>query len=90
MQWLSFSDNNNKGNKLWQKANNLIPGGNNFFSKHQDLHLPKNWPNYFSKSKDCYVWDLDGKKYIDMMFYVGTNTLGYSNSTIDLAVNRPV
>ena len=30
------------------------------------MFLPQNWPSYFSKSKGCFVWDLENKKYIDM------------------------
>ena len=30
------------------------------FSKNPDLHLPKLWPAYFSKSKGCKIWGLDG------------------------------
>ena len=39
---------------------------------------------YFSKSKGCNVWDLDGKKYTDLAsMSVGTNILGYANPKID-------
>ena len=71
------------GQRTYKLANNLIPGGTMLFSKKPELHLPNLWPNYFSKVKDCYLWDIDGNKYIDMMFYVGTNALGYANKKID-------
>ena len=29
------------------------------------------------------MWDLNGKKFLDMLFLVGTNTLGYSNKHVD-------
>ena len=29
------------------------------------MHLPDNWPSYFSKTSGCSVWDLDGKHYYD-------------------------
>ena len=68
-----------KSPKLLQKGNNLIPGGSMLFSKKPDLHLPNYWPSYFSRAKDYFVWDIAGTKYIDMMFYSGTNILGYAN-----------
>lgn len=72
------------GQKMWIRAKNVIPGGTMLFSKNPDLFLPKKWPAYFSKAKDCYIWDLENKKYIDMSFMgVGTNVLGYANSKID-------
>ena len=41
--------------------------------------LPDKWLSYYSKTKDAFVWDLDNKKYLDMMFFVGTSTLGYNH-----------
>ena len=35
-------------------------------SKRPQQFLPENWPTYFSKSKGCFVWDLDGNKFVDM------------------------
>ena len=56
-------------------------------SKRPDLFLPNKWPVYYSKAKGCKVWDIDGKKYIDMaLMGVGTNILGYSNAKINKAV----
>ena len=56
----------NLGQKYWSEAKKIIPGGTMLFSKNPDLYLPKNWPAYFSKAKDIYIWDLEGKKYIDL------------------------
>jgi len=76
-----------KGTDLWGKAKKLIPGGNMLLSKRSEMFLPEQWPSYFSKSKGCKVWDLDGKEYIDMCIMgVGTNVLGYGNSEVDKAV----
>jgi len=73
-----------KSQKLWTEALNHISGGNMLLTKRPDLFLPNKWPAYYSKAKDCYVWDLDGNKYIDFSYMgVGTNILGYANSKID-------
>ena len=76
-----------KGQELYKKAKTMIPGGTMLLSKRPEQHLPENWPAYFSKSKGCKVWDLDGREYIDCgLMGVGTNTLGYANDyriTID-------
>ena len=77
----------NKGQKLYLKAKKIIPGGTMLLSKRPEMFLPHLWPSYFSKSKGCEVWDLDGKKYIDMSIMgIGTNTLGYGNKEVDDAV----
>ena len=77
-------------NKYWKKAIQIIPGGNLLYSKRPEMFLPNEWPTYFHKSKNCYVWDLNNRKYIDMIFAVGTNVLGYSNIEINKAVNKAV
>ena len=77
------------GQKLWQRAKRVIPGGNMLLSKRAEMFLPESWPAYFSKAKDCRLWDLDGREYIDMSIMgVGTNTLGYGHSEVDEAVIR--
>jgi len=73
----------NKGLKLYNKAKILIPGGTMLYSKKPELYCPDSWPSYYSKAKDCYVWDINGKKYLDMLFAVGTNNLGYANTYVD-------
>ena len=76
-----------KGQKLWKRAKEIIPGGNMLLSKRAEMFLPDHWPAYFSKAKGCTVWDLDGKSYTDMCIMgIGTNTLGYGHPEVDEAV----
>lgn len=79
------------GQKFWKRAQKVIPGGTMLFSKNPDLFLPNFWPAYFKKTKGCFVWDLDGKKFYDLSTMgVGTNILGYSNSEVDSAVRKVI
>ena len=79
------------GQKLWKHAKSIIPGGNMLLSKRAEMFLPDQWPAYFSKAKGCYVWDLDGNKYIDMCIMgIGTNTLGYGHPEVDDAVRKTI
>jgi len=83
--------NISSGQKLWNRAKMIIPGGNMLLSKRPDMFLPKKWPTYFSRAKGCKVWDLDGTEYIDMSIMgIGTNILGYSNNEVDSAVKEAV
>ncbi len=78
-----------KGQELYKRAKKIIPGGTMLLSKRPEMFLPNGWPSYYSKTKGCEVWDLDGKKYTDVSIMgIGTNTLGYSNFEVDNAVSN--
>jgi len=79
------------GQELYKKAKTLIPGGTMLLSKRPEMFLPEQWPAYYSKSKGCKVWDLDGKEYTDVSIMgIGTNILGYGNDEVDQAVMQTV
>ena len=80
-----------KGQNLYNKAKNIIPGGTMLLSKRPEMFLPDYWPAYFSEAKGCNVVDLDGNNLIDMSIMgIGTNSLGYGNSYVDSAVIKTV
>ncbi len=81
----------NRTRQLYYEAKKLIPGETQLFSKRPEMHHPFNWPAYFQKARGCEVWDLDGYKYIDVSFMgIGTNIIGYADSTIDKAVGQAI
>lgn len=76
-----------RNQELYQRAKEIIPGGTQLLSKRPEMFLPNRWPAYFSKSKDCLVWDLEGNMYTDMSHMsVGSMLLGYTNSEVNDAV----
>lgn len=80
-----------KGQKLWKRAKQIIPGGNMLLSKRAEMFLPEFWPAYFDRARGCRVWDLDGNEYIDMSIMgIGTNILGYGHPEVDDAVSSAV
>ena len=79
------------GQKLYNRAKRVIPGGNMLLSKRPEMFLPGKWPAYFSKAKGCKVWDLSNREYIDMSIMgIGTNILGYGHPEVDEAVNKTI
>ena len=78
------------GKKLYKYAKTIIPGGTTLFSKRSELHLPNNWPAYFSKAINTNVWDLKGNKYLDMFCAVGTSILGYKNHNINKSIIKNI
>jgi len=79
------------GQKLFEKAEQLIPGGVQLFSKSPYSIAPQIWPTYFSRAEGVFVWDLDGNRYIDISHCgVGTCPLGYSNPIVNQAVKQAI
>jgi glutamate-1-semialdehyde 2,1-aminomutase len=80
-----------QGSDLWQRAKELIPGGSLLLSKRAEMYLPAGWPAYFERTEGCEVWDLDGRRFLDLGFMgVGTNILGYSHPRVDAAVREVI
>ena len=51
------------------------------------MFLPEYWPAYYSRAKGAYIWDLDGRKLLDMSIMgVGANALGYADPDVNRAV----
>jgi len=80
-----------EGQKLYNRAKELIPGGTQLLSKRPEMWLPGLWPSYYSRAKGCEVWDLDGNHYYDMSIMgVGANVLGYANEEVDMAAKEAI
>jgi glutamate-1-semialdehyde 2,1-aminomutase len=80
-----------KGNGLYSRALNVMPGGNSLLSKRREMFAPDQWPAYFESAKGIEVIDLDGNQYRDFShFSVGTCTLGYGHDAVNKEVIRCV
>ena len=80
-----------KGAALWEKAKQLMPGGNQLLSKRSEMFLPGLWPAYYAKAKGIEVTDLDGRTYLDFSIMgIGACALGYANKKVNAAVKRAV
>ena len=83
--------NIDKSIQFQQKAKSIIPGLTQLLSKRPDMFSTNIWPGYFSKSKGCQVWDLDGNEYLDMSISgIGANILGYAVDEVDDAVKQAI
>ena len=73
-----------KGQNLWKRAKEIIPGGNQLFSKRSELFLPDQWPSYYKKAKGCEIWDLENNHYYDFAgMGVTACVLGYADNDVD-------
>ena len=81
----------NSGAKLYLEAKTLIPGGTQLLSKRPEQFLPDQWPAYYDRAEGAYVWDLDGRRFIDMTFCgVGSCLLGAADPDVNAAVKAVV
>ena len=79
------------GQRLYSRAKRFIPGGTQLLSKRPEMFLPDLWPSYYSKAQGCNVWDLDGKKYIDVSNSgIGSCLLGFADPDVDEAVKAVI
>ncbi len=79
------------GQEYWERAKQVIPGGNQLLSKRPEMFLPGLWPAYYEKAKGCEVWDVDGNKYYDFaMMGIGACTLGFADDDVNSVVLEAV
>ncbi len=80
-----------RGQALYERAKQIIPGGTQLLSKRPELYAPHQWPPYASKSKGCTIWDLDGHAYLDMTTMgIGSCILGYADDVVNNAVKQAI
>jgi glutamate-1-semialdehyde aminotransferase len=71
---------------LWQRANEIMPGGNSLFSKTPLRYCPGQWPAYYTTAKGIRIWTHE-KMYRDFsVMGAGNSTLGYGDPDVDGAV----
>ena len=71
-----------------KKLHHLIPGGAHTYSRGDD-QFPDNAPAILSRGKGCYVWDIEGNKYLDYGMGLRAVTIGYGYKPIvDAALDQ--
>ena len=77
-----------KSNKLFAKAQNIIPGGVN--SPVRAFKAVGRTPLFIKRTSAAYIWDEDRNKYIDYVGSWGPMILGHANPAILKAVRAAV
>ena len=73
--------------KGWlERAEKVIPGSSQTFSKGADQHVRGVAPMFLAKGRGCRVWDVDGNEYIDYIQGLLPNILGYAHEEVNAAV----
>lgn len=74
--------------KTWNKARKIIPAGTQCLSKGPTQFVDGVAPKYLRRGKGCYVWDVDGNKYLDYGMGLRSVVLGYSYPVVNEAIKR--
>ena len=69
---------------IGSKLKNLIPGGAHTYSKGDD-QWPQIAPQCLERGKGCYVWDADGRRYLDWSMGLTSICLGHAHEGINQA-----
>lgn len=77
-----------KGEKLFQRAQKVIPGGVNSPVR-SFKHVGMN-PLYFERAEGPYLFDVDGKRYVDFCLSFGPHLLGHSHAKVVGAISDQV
>lgn len=76
----------NNSNDLLKQAKKLTPNASQTLSKSYKMFLEGYFPLFVSRAKGCYIWDVDGNKYIDYTCALAPVVIGYSNDEINKAI----
>lgn len=80
----------NKKEKYLREASEYIPSAAQTLSKDPSQFVIGVTPVAIAKGKGCYLWDMDGKKYLDTMLALGPMIFGYANDRIDQVVKKQI
>lgn len=71
---------------LRARAARVIPGG---MWGHLDAKkLPEGYPQFFARGEGGHVWDVDGRRYVDLMCSWGPIVLGHHDPAVDAAARK--
>ena len=77
---------NSRDQELRARAEAVIPGG--MYGHQSTALLPDGYPQFFERGEGAHIWDVDGRRYLDLMCAYGPNLFGYANPQIDAAFVR--
>ncbi|SHE34040.1 glutamate-1-semialdehyde 2,1-aminomutase [Ferrithrix thermotolerans DSM 19514] len=72
--------------QMWKRAVKVIPGGVN--SPVRSFVSVGGTPYFVQRAKGAYVYDLNGRRYIDYVQSYGASILGHADSRVTVAVSR--
>lgn len=75
-----------RSNEILLRAKKVTPVGAQTYSKSYRYFCEGNSPLFLERGQGCYVWDVDGNKFVDFICALGAVTVGYNDSRVNQAV----
>lgn len=79
-----------KSQALWKRAKKYVASGTMTYSKQAERYVQGMYPEFIEQGRGCYVYDLEGRTYIDYPCGLGAITLGFAEGRVNEAVKRQV
>ena len=80
----------NKSNELLEREVKVSPLAAQTYSKSYRYFCRGIAPSYMDHGEGCYIYDVDGNKFIDFMCALGPITIGYNDPDVNEAVIKQV
>ena len=77
-----------KSNELLKRAVKVTPLGAQTYSKSYRYYCQGDSPVFIDKGEGCYLYDVDGNKFIDFVCALGPITIGYNIKEINDAIKK--
>ncbi len=74
-----------KSRAQWERGAPVMPGG-----VIKGAYWTSPYPHYVDKAKGCYVWDIDGNRYVDFGNHHSAMVLGHSHPDVVAAVRGEI
>jgi glutamate-1-semialdehyde 2,1-aminomutase len=76
-----------KSKEIRDRANRSIAHGALTNSKRPSVFVDGVYPSHLDRASGCFVWDTDGRKYVDFIGGLGSCILGHANAEVNRAGN---
>lgn len=74
--------------KFLNRAKSIIPSASQTYSKSYKYYCEGVSPAFLDHGKGSRAWDVDGNEFIDFVLALGSVTVGYNNSDINIAIKE--
>ena len=74
---------NSADSALRERARRVIPGG--LWGHLDAAKLPDGYPQFFARAEGCHLYDVDGRRFVDLMCSWGPIVLGHHHPAVEAA-----